>query len=110
MNFIDSRYLNTIQLCIRANKFAYGDRLLEQIRRQKVYLVLIAIDSGEASRKKIMDKCVFYHVPHCLVLQKQDLISLFKKDIAAFGITDKHLAEKLTENLNKGGFYYEIKK
>lgn len=103
-------YFNTIQLSIRANKFAYGDRLLEDIRHQSVYIVLIAQDSGEASKKKIIDKCKFYQIPYFVIFNKAELFQLFKKDLSSFGITDKNLAKKLIENLNKGGFYYEIEK
>lgn len=80
--------------------------MLYDIRSNKVKVVVIALDAGEASKKKITDKCKHFKVQYFIMLSKQDLRSLFNKDISSFGITDENLAKKFIENLNKGGIHY----
>lgn len=99
-------YINTIRMCMRARKFTYGESLFYDIRSNRVKLVLIATDAGEASKKKIMDKCHYFHVPYRMMMDKQELANIFNKNISSFGITDEHLAKKFLENLNKGGNNY----
>ncbi len=99
-------YINTIRICIKAKKVTYGETLLFDIRSRRVKLVILAVDAGDASKKKIMDKCRFFHIPYLIMISKQDLACIFNKNISAFGISDEHLAKKFLENINKGGNDY----
>ena len=103
---MDNLYLNTIRICIKAKKYSFGDTMLYDIRSNKVKVVVIALDAGEASKKKITDKCKSFKVEYYNMLTKADLRCLFNKDISSFGITDENLAKKFIENLNKGGNHY----
>lgn len=77
--------------------------MIYDIRGQKANVVIIAKDAGEASKKKIIDKCNYFKVPYYVMFSKEDMMMLFNKNISSFGITDKNLALKFIENLNKGG-------
>ena len=80
--------------------------MLYDIRSNKAKVIVIAVDAGEASKKKITDKCKHFKVSYFVMLTKQELRCLFNKDISSFGITDENLAKKFIENLNKGGNQY----
>ena len=80
--------------------------MLYDIRSNKAKVVVIATNAGEASKKKVMDKCKSFDVTCIEMLTKQDLAYLFNKDISGFAITDENLANKFKENLNKGGIHY----
>jgi len=81
--------------------------MLFDIRANKVSLVVIAKDAGASQAKKIKDKCSFYNVKVIEnLLTKQDFKVIFNKDIAAFGIKDKGLADKFLTNLQEKEDYY----
>lgn len=105
----NSLYINTIRICIKAKKCSFGETLLYDIRSNKVKLVVISTDAGQASSKKVIDKCNYFKVPYIILLSKFDLNALFNKGISSFGITDENLARKFIENLNKGGINYGCK-
>ena len=53
----------------RSGNISYGETLIEDIRKNKVFAVVIASDIGETSKKKIIDKSIFYKVPYFVVSQ-----------------------------------------
>ena len=57
------RWQSTLGLAMRARKVVRGDALLKCIQKGQACLVILADDCGENQRKKITDKCAFYHVP-----------------------------------------------
>ena len=58
-------HLNTIRICIKAKKISFGETMLYDIRSGKAKVVVIATNAGEASSKKVMDKCnSFQDRPH----------------------------------------------
>ena len=103
---MDNLFLNTIRICSKAKKVPFGETMWYDIRSNKVKAVVIATDAGEASSKKVRDKCNYYNIPYITMLTKLDLANLFNKNISSFGITDENLAKKFEENLNKGGYHY----
>lgn len=103
---MDNLYINTIRICIKAKKYSFGETMLYDIRSNKAKVVIIALDAGEASKKKICDKCKSFNVKYVNLLTKNELNNLFSKEISSFCITDENLAEKFIENLNKGGIHY----
>ena len=68
---------------------------------QKVYLVLLAKDASERTKKQITDKCAYYKVKLLEIdLDMNALSSALGKSslVAACAITNKGLAEKIEEN------------
>ena len=50
-------------LAYRARKLTIGTQMtIESMRNQHVYLVLLASDASELTKKKILDKSHFYHL------------------------------------------------
>ena len=99
----------TIQMAIRAQKIVFGEQLLLQIKKRKVYVVLIAKDAGPSTTKKIGDKCHTYKIPLYQYFSKIEFCSILQKDIVACGINDKNLTKKLIENMKEGSVFYEEK-
>lgn len=99
-------HLNTIRICIKAKKISFGETMLYDIRSNKAKAVVIATNAGEASLKKITDKCKSFNVFFIKMFTKEELYDLFHKNISSFAITDENLAKKFIENLNKGGLHY----
>lgn len=82
-------------LASRARQTATGEMVLKKVRDRKAYLVILAEDIGENSRKKLLDKCSFYHVP-CVFMDGNEMNQAIgdnnKKSIA---IVDEGFAQKL---------------
>ena len=57
----------------RSGNVSYGETLIEDIRKNKVFAVVIASDTGETSKKKIIDKSMFYKVPYFVVSSKEEI-------------------------------------
>ena len=58
---------------MRSGNVSYGETLIEDIRKNKVFTVIISTDMGETSKKKIVDKCTFYQIPYFTILDKESL-------------------------------------
>ena len=94
-----SSFLGLMQ---RSGNITYGETLIEEIRKNKVFVTLIASDIGETSKKKIVDKCTFYHIPYFIVLDKQSLSnSIGKGNVSAVGVRSIGGANKII-NMLKG--------
>ncbi|MEG0526405.1 MAG: ribosomal L7Ae/L30e/S12e/Gadd45 family protein [Longicatena sp.] len=51
-------------LAARARKITSGDTAFHQFRLHTVHLVIISEDVGNNTKKKLMDKCEFYHIQY----------------------------------------------
>ena len=57
----------------RSGNVSYGETLIEDIRKNKVFAVVIASDIGETSKKKNIDKSIYYKVPYFVVSSKEEI-------------------------------------
>lgn len=58
------KLLSLLGLAQRAGKLASGEaKALQAIQQRKAYLVIIANDASDNTRKKFTDKCHYYQVP-----------------------------------------------
>ena len=104
-----NNFLNTLGLASRARKIVTGETLINKIRSNGVYFVVIASDASDNSKKKITDKCTSYNVDYVIAgkgaSKKKQLKSNFptKKEevvkdgviVYEEGITVGQLAEKI---------------
>ena len=93
--------INTLRLIVKARKYVFGETLILDIRTNKVSLVVIANDAGDASKKKLIDKCTSFNVQYIECLDKNTLQNVFNRNISAIGIKDENLAHKFLENIQK---------
>jgi len=83
-------------LASRARKITCGDVLIQDIRRQQVKLVIIACDASDNTKKRITDKCQFYHVDYIFMGDIESLShAIGKNNRVAVGIKDRGFAEKI---------------
>ncbi|MEG0314722.1 MAG: ribosomal L7Ae/L30e/S12e/Gadd45 family protein [Erysipelotrichaceae bacterium] len=91
-----SSYEGMLGLACRARKVVSGDTLFKAILSNDVYLVIIAEDCGNNSRKKLVNKCDFYKVPYVFV---EDSLKLNQAiggyNVKAVGLKDEGFARKL---------------
>ncbi len=95
---MDNQIKGTLGLCARARKLSTGSTLIEDIRKQRVFFVIIATDASDNTKKKISDKCKFYNIEYVEKYQSEEISNAIgKANRMAVGIMDK-------------GFYAKIKK
>jgi len=87
---------------MKSGNVSYGETLLEDVKKNKVYVVIVSKDTGETSKKKITDKCKYYQVPYFVVLDKETLSkAVGKNNISSIGVKSIGGAKKI-ENILKG--------
>ena len=82
-------------LARRARKIASGDSVLKSLQNKSAKLVLICEDTGNNTKKKLIDKCTYYEVPYGFIdstILNQAIGEYNKK---AVSILDEGFAKKL---------------
>ena len=100
-----NKALNTIGMCKCANKISYGETLIKDIRNHSVSLVVICKDTSEGSKKKIIDKCMYYSCEYLIEFTQEEVMRVISRvdPVSAVGIKDSNLAKKLKENIEREG-------
>ena len=106
---MNNKAISTLQIALGTRKIVFGEQLLKKIQSKQVFVVILALDAGQASAKKITDKCQFYKIPVFVTFQKEDFKQIIHKDVSSLGIVDKNLAKKWIENIKEGSVFYEEK-
>ena len=101
---INKKILGLIGLSARARKVSYGaDSVEEQIKKKKVYLVIIAKDSSARTKDKFKKLCEEFQVP-MIIGEEIKLMSnaIGKSNKAVIGIEEINLANEI-QKINDGG-------
>jgi ribosomal protein L7Ae-like RNA K-turn-binding protein len=87
-------------IAARARKTVSGAKLMEEVRKNRVSLVLVASDASDRTKKQFQDKCTSYQIP-CLIWGSIDQISAATgmHMRVAVGINDRGLAKNILECL-----------
>lgn len=85
-----SGYLGIAQ---RARKTISGEILFKKFSRNEIKFVILADDIGENTKKKLLDKCEYYHVPYAF-MNAADM-AMIMGNRKSVGITDTGLAKQL---------------
>lgn len=82
-----------------AKKLVIGtDKTIDMVRKQRVYLVLLASDASHLTKKKILDKSRFYDVDVNQTMTTEQLsLSIGKKGVKVIGITDRGFSRLLSQ-------------
>lgn len=87
---------------MRSGNVSYGETLIEDIRKNKVFTVIISTDMGGTSKKKIVDKCTFYQIPYFTILDKDSLSkAVGKGNISSVGVKSIGGANKIINMLKE---------
>jgi ribosomal protein L7Ae-like RNA K-turn-binding protein len=83
-------------LCSRARELSYGSILIEDIRKKKVFFVIICQDASDNTKKKISDKCQYYGIEYIIDGHIDQLSkAIGKTNRVAVGIKSRGFANKI---------------
>lgn len=70
---MDSKLKSYIGLCKKAGNVCAGEfQVVESIRKSKAKIVFVATDTSDNTKKKISDKCAYYHTPIIFYATKEE--------------------------------------
>ena len=95
------KILSLIGLATKAGKTASGEFLTErETKAGKAYLVIVAADASENTKKKFREMCKFYKVPIYFYGDKDTLGHAMGKEFrASLAILDEGFAEGILKEL-----------
>lgn len=102
-NKSNQKVLSLIGLATRAGKTASGEFSSEKsVKSGKGYLVLVAGDASENTRKKFQNMCEFYEVPFYVFGDKAELGKYCGKEFrASLAVQDENFAKAILKELGK---------
>lgn len=104
MNNNNQKILGLIGLTAKARKICFGaDSVEEQIKKKKVYLVIIAIDASDRTKEKFKKISDEYNIPIIIEGEIDNLSrAIGKSNKAVLGIEELNLAKEILK-INNGG-------
>lgn len=87
--------MGILGLAARARKIATGETVMKQLRSGKVKLVILSKDMGYNGKKKLLDKCSFYHVPYVFMECDEINQAIGDRNRKSVAILDEGFAQKL---------------
>ncbi|AKL95434.1 ribosomal protein L7Ae/L30e/S12e/gadd45 [Clostridium aceticum] len=91
-----SKVSNLLGLAMRAGKIVSGEETCKKELKRSLYLVIVAEDASDNTKKVFSDKCSYYHVPLKFMGTKDELgHCIGKTSRATIGIKDKKFATTL---------------
>ena len=100
----NNKILGLIGFAARARKICSGADSVElEIKKKKVYLVLVANDASDRTKEKFIKLCKQYNVK-MIIASEIDMISkaIGKSNKAVIGIEESNLASEI-QKINDGG-------
>ena len=100
---IQNKVLSLLGLATRSRNVASGEFMTENaVKSGKAYLVIVACDASDNTKKEFSNMCKYYHVPVCCFGTKAELGHAMGKEMrASLAITDPGFAKSLTKLLNE---------
>lgn len=97
------RVLSTLSIAKKAGKLSSGETaVLADIRSFNSYLVIIAGDASEGTKKKFTDKSAYYETPCRVYADKEALAHAIGKDIrSVISVNDEGLAGAILDRLEE---------
>ena len=100
----NNKILGLIGLAARARKICFGaDSVEQEIKKKKVYLIVIANDASDRTKDKFEKLSKTYKIPIIIEGESEILSkSIGKSNKAVIGIQDSNLAKEI-EKIKNGG-------
>lgn len=94
-----NKFLSLLGLCKRAGKLAAGEVAAEQaIRRGQAYLLLLAEDASQNTKKKFRNSAAYYQLPLAEIGKKEELGRAIGAEMRSIiAITEEGFAKKLKQ-------------
>lgn len=101
---INKKILGLIGLATRAGKACFGADSVElKIKKKKINLVIIAVDSSDRTKCKFKNLCEEYKIPIIIEGKIENLSkAIGKSNKAIIGIEDSNFASEI-QKINNGG-------
>lgn len=95
--------LNFLGLAMRAGKVKSGESVIHtEIKKQRLYLVIIASDASKNTIKTLTNKCQSYQIPYRIISDRYALGEAVGKEARVnIGITDQGFAKKLISMIDE---------
>lgn len=97
-----NKVFSMIGLATRSRKTDSGEFMTEKaVKSGKAYLVIVAQDASDNTKKNFSDMCAFYRVPIFFYGNKEELGHAMGKEMrASLAITDEGFSKALMKLLN----------
>ena len=94
--------MSLVGLATKAGKTASGEFSTEKaVKTGKAYLVLVAEDASENTKKKFRNMCTFYEVPLYFLSDKEGLGRAMGKEFrASLAVMDESFAKAMQKELS----------
>lgn len=94
-----NRALSMLSIAAKAGKIQSGGFLTEKaIQEGNAYLVIIAENASDNTKKKFMNKCKYYGIPYKIVLDSITLGNhIGKQERTVLAVTDQGLAKQISD-------------
>lgn len=98
---LNNKALQLLGLATRAGKTMAGEFLVEKaIKQKKAFLVLVAEDASDNTKKLFNDKTTYYDIPCFVVATKDELgKAVGKKQRASVAVLDEGFASSIIDLL-----------
>ena len=99
----NNKVLSLLGLATKAGKVASGEFSTEKsVKAGKGFLVLVADDASQNTRKKFQNMCDFYEVPIYFIANKEELGRFCGKEFrASLAVQDENFAKAMLKELQK---------
>lgn len=101
---MNKNVLSMCGLATKAGKVVSGEFSTEKaVKQKKAYLVIVAADSSDNTKKSFTDMCSFYHVPLYFCSNKEELGHAIGKEFrASLAILDEGFANSIKKHMEQG--------
>ena len=101
----NNKVLSLLGLATKAGKVASGEFSTEKsVKTGKGFLVLIADDASQNTKKKFQNMCDFYEVPIYFIADKEELGKFCGKEFrASLAVQEENFAKALLKQLETEG-------
>lgn len=101
---ISNKILSLCGLATKAGKVVSGEFSTEKAVKQKnAFLVIVADDASDNTKKEFRDMCSYYHVPVYFFSEKEELGHAIGKEFrASLAILDEGFANNIKKHFEQG--------
>ena len=99
----NNKVFSLLALATKAGKVASGEFSTEKsVKTGKGFLVLVADDASQNTKKKFQNMCDFYEVPIYFIANKEELGRFCGKEFrASLAVQDENFAKAMLKELQK---------
>lgn len=97
----NNKVTSLLGLATKAGKISSGEFMTEKmVKAGKAYLVMVADDASDNTKKKFENMCEFYEVPICFFSEKESLGHAMGKELrASLAVVDEGFAKAIKKQL-----------